>query len=152
MNIFVVDKDPVAAAIALMDKHVVKMSLETAQILSTINGGPYTPTHENHPCVKWARAAAGNYAWLVKHGLALCDEYTFRFGKVHKCREVIWLLEEPYELCLQSGSTDFVQCMPDMFKHEDVVTAYRQYYASKAEFAKWTKREKPIWWLNEDIL
>lgn len=150
MNVFVVDYDPVEAAKCLMDKHIVKMPLETAQILSTINGGPYKSTHEGHPCVTWAAEAIDNYKWLVKHGLALCDEYSRRYGKLHKCREVIWLLEEPFEKKLNKGSTPFVQCMPDMYRHQDPVVAYRRYYATKAAFAKWTKCEPPAWWL-EDI-
>ena len=68
MNIFVVDIDPSKAAQSLCDKHVVKMVLETAQILSTISGGPYRPTHANHPCVLWAGATKRNYLWLVEHG------------------------------------------------------------------------------------
>lgn len=148
MNIFVVDLDPNRAAKCLFDKHVVKMSLETAQILSTINGGPYKITHTGHPCVKWAGEAIENYSWLVRHGLALCAEYEYRFGKVHKCREVIWLLETPYELSLPDGATPFVQCMPDMYKHQSTTIAYQRYYASKAAIAKWTKREPPPWWLE----
>ena len=51
MNIFYLDPDPVAAAQMQCDKHVVKMALETAQILSTVLGGPYKPTHAKHPSV-----------------------------------------------------------------------------------------------------
>ena len=148
MNIFILDNDPEQAAIYLMDKHVVKMALETAQMLSTINGGPYKVTHEHHPCVLWAKSTLGNYKWVVKHGLAICKEYTYRFNKTHKCEEVIWLLEDPYGIALPPGSTPHVQCMPEMFKNEDVVTAYRDYYATKAGFAKWTKREEPAWWMT----
>ena len=148
MNIFVLDRDPEIAAQFLMDKHVVKMALETAQILSTINGGPYLPTHTDHPCVRWASEAIDNYRWLVKHGLAICSEYTYRYGKIHKCQEVIWLLEDPYEIELPAGSTPFVKCMPPTYKQFDVVESYRRYYESKASFAAWTIREKPYWWLT----
>ena len=149
MNIYVVDENPAVAAQCLIDKHVIEMSLKTAQILSTINGGPYKTSHEGHPCVSWARTARGNYDWLVKHGLALCDEYTHRFGKIHKCREVIWLLEEPYEIKLLPGRTPFVQCMPELYKQKDSVKAYRGYYTSHAAFADWTNRPIPEWWMED---
>jgi hypothetical protein len=148
MNIFILDYDPELAAQMLCDKHVVKMALETAQILSTINNGPYKPTHENHPCVKWARSGADNYQWLVKHGVAICNEYRYRYGKEHKCEETILALQQPlYNITIQEGSSPYVQCMPDKYRHVDPVQAYRTYYrATKSSFAKWTKREKPLWW------
>ena len=148
MNIFILDKDPEIAATYLMDKHVVKMALETAQILSTINDGPYKRTHEGHPCVLWAGSCIGNYTWLTRHGLAICKEYTYRYDKVHKCEEVIQFLKEPYEKILPTGFTDFVQCVPTLFRCNNAVLAYREYYATKASFAKWTKRGTPDWWMK----
>ncbi len=147
MNIFVLDFDPEIAAQMLCDKHVVKMALETAQILSTINGGPYRPTHVNHPCVKWAEASKENYTWLVYHGISICNEYRYRYGKEHKCEEVIMCLKEPLPtIDMPDGATSFVQCMPDEYKQPNPVTAYRAYYESKASFATWTKRQQPYWW------
>jgi hypothetical protein len=145
MNIFILDSDPEIAAQMLFDKHVVKMALETAQILSTINGGPYRPTHANHPCVKWAGAALGNYNWLFEHGIGICNEYYYRYGKEHKCEEVIHALQYPV-VEVSSGITPFALCMPDEYKCDDPVIAYRNYYHSKASFANWTKRPKPEWW------
>ena len=147
MNIFILDRDPELAAQMMFDKHVVKMALETAQILSTINGGPYAPTHQNHPCILWAHAFRGNYDWLVKHGIALCNEYYYRYERHHKCEDVIYELEKPSPvLDIPEGSTDFEQCMPDEYKQADPVLAYRAYYHSKASFARWTKRNPPDWW------
>lgn len=118
MNIFVLDLDPVQAARWHMDKHVVKMPLEAAQMLSTVAraqasieesaGGLtmegveqrridwrlhqiYRSTHKNHPCVRWAMQSALNWWWLVQHAFALCDEYTRRYGKVHASREIVQL-------------------------------------------------------------
>lgn len=151
MNIFVLHVNPQIAAEMLFDKHIVKMALETAQILSTINGGPYRPTHEKHPCVKWAAEAKDNYDWLVKHGKAICKEYTYRFNKTHKCEDVIGFLENPL-VNIPSGITPFVLCMPDEFKGKyldgtfQTVESYRAYYKSKSSFAKWTKRAPPEWW------
>lgn len=145
MNIFILDEDPYQAAKMLCDKHVVKMCLETAQIMSTINGGPYKSTHEKHPCVLWASETIGNYRWLAKHGIGIAREYFARFGKVHKSEEVILALEWPV-LSLPTGSlTPFVLAMPDVFKSEDPVESYRNYYMTKKDFCKWTRTSVPVW-------
>lgn len=145
MNVFILDTNPVTAAQMQCNKHVVKMCLETAQILSTINGGPYKPTHANHPCTLWAKANRTNYNWLIMHGLALCEEYTHRYGKKHKCQDIIAsLANKGAELPV--GVSKFVQCMPDQYKHKDPVVAYRRYYHSKADFAAWAGRDAPYWW------
>lgn len=103
MNIFVVDTSPVVSAQSLCDQHVVKMILESAQMLSTniriLGTKPgiclsttfpniYKSTHQNHPSTVWARSAEG-FSWLLEHAEALCDEYTHRFGKQHKTTQVI---------------------------------------------------------------
>lgn len=146
MNIFILDNDPEIAAQMLFDKHVVKMALETAQILSTINGGPYKPTHANHPCTLWAGAFRDNYDWLVKHGIGICSEYKYRYNKEHKSEEVIYALASPLEP-LKLGKSEFALAMPDEYKNKgSAVESYRAYYKSKASFANWTKRPKPEWW------
>lgn len=147
MNIFILDNDPKIAAEYLMDKHVVKMALETAQILSTINDGPYKPTHQKHPCVLWAKEGTDNYKWLVEHGLAICKEYEYRYNKIHKCFDVIDLLQQPFsEIEIPIGKTPFKLCMPDEYKTDDPVQSYRNYYKSKESFASWKIREQPLWW------
>lgn len=145
MNIFAVDRNPVIAAQMLCDKHVVKMILESAQIMSTINGGPYKPTHANHPCVIWAQKRT-NYEWLAKHALALCQEYTARYSKIHKCQPIIIGLANKAHL-RPIGCSDFVQCMPAQYHDVDPVMAYRKYYCSdKAAFAVWKDGNEPWWW------
>lgn len=146
MNIFAVDYDPVKAARMLCDKHVVKMVLETAQMLSTINSGPYKPTHKNHPCTLWAGDRVTNYLWLVEHGLALADEYTVRYGKVHKSQAVIEGLSMPP--ALPDGTTPFALAMPDEYKCDDPVESYRNYYMSKAAFCTWKNTQPPDWFLE----
>ena len=96
MNIFFLDRNPDIAAQMMHDKHVVKMILETAQILSTVHDlrgtwkeGMYRPTHQSHPCVTWCAEAGGNENWLICHGIALYREYTYRFLKKHKSEDVI---------------------------------------------------------------
>lgn len=149
MNIFILDSDPFEAAKMLCDKHIVKMCLETAQILSTINGGPYKSTHANHPCTKWAGASTGNYKWLVQHGIGIAEEYTYRFNKSHKCQDVIMALEQPVVDIENKPLVNFVMAMPDEFREVDVTEAYRNYYMSKKSFCNWTKREIPEWFLEK---
>lgn len=92
MNIFVLDRDVKKCAIYHNDKHVVKMILESAQLLcgvhhmteSNINDIPYKLSHKNHPCSIWAREDISNYLWLCELGLELCKEYTYRYGRRHK--------------------------------------------------------------------
>ena len=152
MNIFVVDRDPVVAAQQLCDKHVVKMILETAQMLCTVahNQGhiaPYRKTHPKHPCTLWAGASAANWTWLLQHGLAMCAEYTRRYGRVHKSEEVILWCARLRMRFPASELTPFAQAMPPQYKSECAVTAYRAYYhGEKAKFATW-KSEVPTWWI-----
>ena len=151
MNIFVVDRDPVVAAQQLCDKHVVKMILETAQMLCTVAhqqgfNAPYKVAHPKHPCTLWAGKSADNWQWLITHGLAMAKEYTRRYGKVHKSEEVIkWCARLPVSFT-EKGLTPFAQAMPVEYKNPCPVTAYRAYYhGEKARFATW-KSEVPKWW------
>jgi len=147
MNIFVLDTDPQIAARFMCNKHVVKMILESAQMLCSAfeNGeAPYRRAYYNHPCTKWARESKANYEWLLAHAYELCDEYFLRYGKIHKSLDVIdWCDNHSHELNLPDiGLTTFAQAMPDEYKNDDVVQAYRDYYnGEKAYFAKWTAHE-----------
>lgn len=151
MNIFAVDTDPKIAAQQLCDKHVVKMILESAQMLCSVfpNGdAPYRRAFYNHPCTKWARESAENYEWLLDHAYAMCQEYTRRYGKVHKSLDAIsWCGSNYHKLNIpRKGLTKFAQAMPEQYKNSCGVTAYRSYYnGEKAYFAKWSKRETPSW-------
>lgn len=140
MNIFVIDPNPVAAA-NLPDKLVVKMVLETAQLLSTalrLNGADdellYRATHENHPCSIWTRATRGNFLWLCHHGLALCDQYTARYGKIHKSRAIIERCEELLLLIPDGKLQPFALAMPEEFKGENTYSSYRTYLTHKSYF------------------
>ena len=153
MNIFVLDRDPVKAATMLCDKHVVKMIVETAQMLCTVahsNGHintPYRPTHKNHPCTLWANESKDNWDWLISHGEEMCAEYTRRYGRIHKTQAVIdWCKNSGAGPQKSIGLTPFRQAMPPMYKHPDPVKAYRDYYrGEKSRFAKWRTRA-PAWW------
>lgn len=156
MNIFIVDQDPVIAAQSLHDRHIVKMCLETAQILCTVAhqrgiAAPYKPTHANHPCTVWAGATWQNCYWLGVHGIALCREYTRRFGKVHKCEDVICDMRRLLTDCefALSGQTPFAQVVPPDCAGTDTVEAYRlAYRRHKLPGNRYTKREMPAWALE----
>ena len=152
MNIFVVDEDPQQAARDLCDKHVVKMPLESAQMLCTVLmelgvlGVPYQPSHRNHPCTRWAATTRSNFDWLVTHGRALCNEYTKRYGRRHKSEDVIeWCAQHRDELP-DGPLTPHAQAMPDTFRSTSAVLAYRTYYReAKAGIVTW-KTAPPEWW------
>jgi hypothetical protein len=152
MNIFVLDENPIAAAKFACDKHVVKMILESAQLLCSVHPegtAPYKRTHYNHPCTKWTRESEHNYDWLISHAYALCLEYTKRYGKVHKSQQVIKWCDENRPKLPQCGPTPFAQAMPEQYKNDDIVEAYRAYYlGEKKRFATW-KTEIPYWFVEE---
>jgi hypothetical protein len=157
MNIFVLDYDPQIAATYHNDRHVVKMIVETAQMLCTAhwccgNEAPYKKSYENHPCNKWVRESKNNYIWLTKLGFYLCKEYTRRYDRVHKTEEVIlWAMNNVPDLpCVKM--TTFALAMPDDCKTEDAVESYRTYYMKhKDHLAKWSERETPSWYSKLNI-
>ena len=151
MNIFVLHEDPKTAAEMACDKHVIKMILETAQMMCTVVAShgydtPYRPTHAKHPCTIWLSESRTNWNWLVDYGLALCAEYTKRYGKVHKSQSVIHYCRDADISLPRTKLTPFAQAMPPQYKNECPVTAYRAYYmGEKANFATW-KTQTPNWW------
>ena len=157
MNIFLLDTDPTICAQMHCDKHVVKMVLETAQLLCSAyepGTAPYKRTHYNHPCAVWSRSSLCNYKYLIALGMALCGEYTHRYGKVHKSQQVIEWCSDNLPDVPTGDLTEMPQCMPDEFKDKDVVTAYRNYYEMKAETIspfRYTKRPVPGWLDNDKL-
>lgn len=156
MNIFALHNDPQACAEMHNDKHVVKMILEYAQILCTTHrlldgdqDGLYKATHKNHPSTIWARESISNYKWLHELWVCLSKEYTHRYGKTHlsytKLKDI--LKNTPQNL--QEGPlTSVSQAMPEEYKNDNHVKAYRSYYiGEKQSLANWTKREMPLWYL-----
>lgn len=167
MNIFIVNNDPVQAAHDLCGKHIVKMCVESAQLLSTAvflkndegtwelyKHDLYRPTHKSHPCTLWAASSPHNFEWLVQHAFALCDEYTMRYGKLHasklpiKCAASLALRTFSGVKGDLAQHTPFVLAMPDEYKQDDAVEAYRAYYrGAKSKFAVWEPRARePEWW------
>jgi hypothetical protein len=133
------------------------MILETAQLLSTahneIDGGQiaYKTTHKNHPSAVWARANRENYTWLQRHLMALGDEYTRRYGRVHKTIQTHSeaLTEAPRGIS-DGDFTDPPQCMPDECKRLDPVLGYQVYYNYKAD--DWDARGIPMKWNGKEAV
>jgi hypothetical protein len=153
MNIFVLDKDPAKAAAYHLDKHVVKMPLETAQMLCTTHYlsnstfvPPYKKTHIKHPCNLWLLESLENYDWLCNLGLELCKEYTLRYGKIHACQKVIELCVENKPPIQKNGLTEFALAMPNEYKQTDPVQSYRDYYIKdKSHLFSWKNQNVPEW-------
>ena len=151
MNIFYLDKDPVKAAQLQYNKHVVKMILESAQMLCTAHrfygndNVPYKTAHLNHPSTIWVRESDEHYDWLYNHMLALGREYTKRYDREHlsitKCTQPLFCSPKgiPYKKLVQPP-----QCMPDEYKDKCSVQAYWNYYIGEKHTVANPKTEK-IW-------
>lgn len=188
MNIFVLDWDPLKAAEYHCNKHVVKMVLESGQMLCTAHWvghlysrgrtldsfdrvkdaqawvaesvparhlPPWKMSHVNHPCSVWTRASLGNYRWHSELGLALCAEYTKRYGKVHKAQAVHeWLATHtpPAWGTLSRNLLPWPICVPDDCQGFDAIQSYRDYYnRHKSHFAVWEPRAAtPKWYQGSD--
>lgn len=107
----------------------------------------YSATHVSHPSAVWCRASNNNYNWLYVHFCAMLSEYTYRYGKIHKCEAMKeWLMRPPYNIPV-GYLTPVTPAMPDGYKvPHDSVASYRNYYRqAKQHLHKWTKREAPEW-------
>ncbi len=170
MNIYILDQDPAKAAIMQCDKHVVKMPLEAAQMMAsamrhhgctdidmplTKSGKPYGNAHPHHPCTLWAGERRANFNWLGWHGMALCGEYTHRYGKIHACEAAIRHMLK-FDDRIPSMNTlrhsRFTQALPDACKMKSPIEAYRRYYINfKDHIAKWDRgRPAPEWWPHNE--
>ena len=178
LNIFYLSNNPADCAQQHVDKHVVKMILEYAQLLSTAHrvidgvssidrGGAtgrqrttyilpdsrddvlYRATHVNHPSAVWVRKRESHYRWLFGLWIALMDEYTYRYDKVHASSRLIGYLNSPPKNIEFGGGFDNPPpAMPDEYKASSTVQSYRNYYLGpKKSFASWKKRETPAWFV-----
>lgn len=169
MNIFFLSMDPRRAAEWHCDRHVVKMILESTQLLWTahhvmrslavtdsVRGRelpvtPYRPTHKNHPCAVWVRASAANYAWLCALAAALVAEYHHRYPagrRAHACEpHIAWLTANPPPSLPSTPLTWPALAMPDEYKRgRNPVASYHAYYrGGKQHILQWTGRELPPW-------
>jgi hypothetical protein len=152
VNIFYLDKCPYKAAEVQYNKHVVKMILESAQMLCTAHhvlgssvNIPYKAAHINHPSTMWVRENSSHYDWLYKHMIALGLQYTHRYGKTHmsitKCLEELRTHPDniPNENFKQPP-----QCMPDEYKDKCSIQAYWNYYIGEKHSVANKKNRKDI--------
>ena len=157
MNVFVTEPCPYESARVLPDKHIVKMPLETCQMLSMVyskwyfdwgqltkkDGTPYKTekgAFKGHPCTIWAAENIYNTAWLVAHGFGLAKEYYERYGKAHTCLEPLVEARQIFEkrsgenIAIYCKAKDFPRAMPEKWKYDDSIdtfTAYKRYISSK---------------------
>lgn len=180
MNIFILDNHPTTAAQLQCDKHVVKMIVESAQMLSTahrmldgyaekrpsksgkrmvnywVHPKPYMEkhlykaVHHGHPCTVWTMESDANYFWHYDHFVALLNEYTYRYGKIHGTEKIKTTLLQPPINIPVAEKTPFRLAMadyPECIALGDPVKAYRAFYQTKQARFKmaWTKRDIPEW-------
>ena len=172
MNLFACDHNPVKAAQALPDKHVVKMCIENAQMLAVALGslhglgwgnirkkdGTYYSerAHFNHPSTVWVRSSQANLAWTIVHGLALCAEYTHRYGKIHASviahldAKDLFHRHTDRRLSIWSEVESFARAMPEELKFDESISdveAYKRYLVFHKPWAVWKlESRKPTWW------
>jgi hypothetical protein len=166
MNIFTTNICPIISARNLDDKRLIKMVLESAQLLSSaiflnrdiIYDDIYKPTHLKHPCTIWTALNRANWNWLFFHFQALCQEYTYRFNKKHKTASLLVTLAQ-YTECLIK--TDVITPFPNCTKSQtlqvdftsisNVHDAYQQYLVAKWLNDKskphWTNSSPPSWFI-----
>jgi len=161
MNIFAIEGennniDWVKSAKSQDNYRTVKMILESCQMLCTaINElagkqvTPYRSTHKSHPSTKWVRASSANFEALVEHTMAMLEEYTERFGKIHKCSSVLEKCLDLYDPSLfpSQKQTRLPLAMPYEFHSDDIVESYRRFYASKLRI-RYPKDKIPGWFLK----
>lgn len=175
MNIFYLDHDVNKCAEYHCDKHVVKMLVEYAQLLSTChrlldgekikiiqnnrkvtkyflkderNNILYKDCHQSHPCQIWLKSSKENYIWLYKMWVCLANEFTLRYQKNHLSYEKLknHLINPPLNIP-SSSFTNPALAMPEDCKSSDPIYSYRKYYILyKKEFATW-KTKTPDWFI-----
>ena len=150
MNIFYLDKCPYKAAELQYNKHVVKMILESAQMLCTAHHHynlftdvPYKKAHYNHPSTIWVRQNKNHYRWLYNHMIGLGEEYSDRYGKIHlsiiKCKCPLFT----YPTDIPDGKFEQPpQCMPDEYKDKCSIQAYWNYYIGDKKQIANLKKER----------
>ena len=170
MNIFVLDMNARKAAQAIDCVRLSKMCVETAQMMAsalrrhgatdeqmplTKSGTPYKGGYAHHPCTVWAGDTRSNYFWLAQHGDELCREYRKRFGKAHACHEPILIMCGILYVLIPTGDlTPFAQAMPDEYKDDDPVVAYRAYYQSNVDSpggGHYRHTSPPDWWRGVEV-
>lgn len=166
MNIFYTDTCPITAAQSLPDRHIVKMPVEAVQMLTsaclrngiqpnviTSKGTVHKGGYHRHPCTVWAGDTVANAAWLWAWGMALCAEYTKRYGKVHFAQGQLDTLRKSIDDIQYGEFTPPAQAMPDECKDSDPVVAYRNCIQHKLNTRPgvfvWNKGTPAPAWVDE---
>ena len=160
MNIFYLDPDPAVCAKMHVDRHVCKMVIEYAQLMSTahrvLDGEMYLdktannrsikrwrllderetrlmkPTMMNHPSAIWLRQSDKNYLWLYKMWCELLSEFTYRYGKIHATARLIPDLAKLPNNSPIGVFTGPIPAMPDECKVPgNSLQSYHNYYVMK---------------------
>jgi hypothetical protein len=155
MNVFWLAQDPATSARYHVTRHCPKMALEAAQVLSNvlpIGLAPYKRSHLHHPVCLWASASRANWERLAEQALAICHEYTFRYGKICKVQGV---LEAMRPLAPNIQFADHIATPPPrcfgpykgvLPETADEVHDYRLFYAvAKQHLHQWKSRPRPEW-------
>jgi hypothetical protein len=146
MNIFATDPCPIRSATVLANRHVVKMALESAQMLSTAlraagvtESRLYRAAYQRHPCTLWSRQTRANFLWLCDHADALCAEKLYRYPDKppHKSQTVIDLARSLASHVPDGDLLPFAQAMPDEHRHQCAHLAYRRYL--RAKYDSWSR-------------
>lgn len=161
MNIFYFSDNAWMCASQHADKHVVKMILEYAQLLSTAHhildpdtdhSKIYKRTHINHPCAVWVRQSSKHYRYVFDLLKACLFEYERRYGKIHKTKSLINYLSGVPNNLKDNGWVDPPQCMPDKYKQDDTILAYQSYFnGEKQHIAKWKLDDVPYWYIQQEV-
>jgi hypothetical protein len=157
VNIFYTNHDPALCAREHCDRHMVKMILESAQLLSTAHhahgsaaADMYRPTHQQHPCALWTRASYDHYVWLHTLFAHLLISFERKTGRSHASSRLYLPLRTPPAGIAALGFAEPPECMPDQYKVGSVVHSYHAYL--NAKFAEWESRARPLsveWWHGE---
>ena len=174
MNLFLLSRKHKKNVRYHCNKHVVKMILETCQLLyaaAHVGGAPleglehkpYKLTHKWHPTSIWVRKSRNNWNYALKFAVELCEEYTRRYGKVHACAKHFKQLAKigyypPMEtrpiknVCGKIKGTECtpfplampVECVVYKDGEVDPVRSYKRYYRTK--YKEWKENGRPMKW------
>jgi hypothetical protein len=157
MNIFAIennkagDIDWIKSAQSQDNYRVVKMILESCQILSTVLNeqgikAPYRSFNPKHPSCLWAAESSDNFTNLVIHCAAMIEEYEDRFNKIHKCKAVLNNIINLFDASkfITDKPTPLKMAMPNNFRSDNIVESYRRFYASKPRI-RYPRNKIPSW-------